>query len=83
MVLTETTQATLYLPVNGSCHWSGGRGSVDFYRNPNTQADFNERGPWGCGGQATYIVNGTAVGMPGDSIIAGGGAHGGGNRGYR
>ena len=57
----------------------GGRGSVDFYRNPNTQADFNERGPWGCGGQATYIVNGTAVGMPGDSIIAGGGAHGGGN----
>ena len=57
----------------------GGRGAVDFYRNPNTQANFNERGPWSCGGQATYIVNGTAVGMPGDSIIAGGGAGGGSN----
>ena len=57
----------------------GGRGSVDFYRNPNTAANFNERGPWGAGGQATYIINGTAVGMPADSIIAGGGAHGGSN----
>lgn len=57
----------------------GGRGAVDMYRNPNTQANFNERGPWGCGGQATYIVNGTAVGMPADSIICGGGAFGGSN----
>ena len=57
----------------------GGRGAVDFYRNPNTAANFNERGPWGCGGQATYIINGTAVGMPADSITCGGGAFGGSN----
>jgi len=57
----------------------GGRGGIDFYRNPNTQANPTERGPWGCGGESTYIINGTAVGMPADSIIAGGGAHGGSN----